>query len=300
MDEHAKLERLLRIMLLLSGVRKYSIEELASKTEMASRTISRYIATIRKVGFIVECENGVYHFPRLEKPFKPLSELLHFSEEEAYILEKAIHSIDDTNLLKTNLVKKLYSLYDSDRIVETIAKPGLGEIVQKLIEGIKLEKQVLLRQYRSSHGNIIRDRLVEPFDFTTNYQYVWAFDPESRTNRLYKTARISHVELMDKPFQQKELHRKTPMDVFRMSSDQVTEVAIRLNTRAYNLLLEEYPLSEKYITSYDDNFWHFEAAVCGFEGVGRFCMGLPGEAEVLKPKELKQYLREQAAFFTKY
>lgn len=291
MDDQTKCGRLLQMLIALGGIKSHTAKELASRFEISNRSVMRDLATIRKEGFVIECHQGAYHIPKIEQPFKAINELLHFSEEEAYILSRAIHSIDDNNLLKNNLINKLYALYDFDRVVETVVKPENIKTVHKLATAIREQKQVLLRKYRSSHGRLVRDRLLEPFDFTTNYTYVWAFEPESQSCKLFKTSRIGEVQVLDKPFEHEMQHEKEPMDVFRISSKEQTMVVLMLSLRAYNLLIEEYPLAEQYITSLDDNSWQFKAIVCGFEGVGRFCMGLLDEINIIEPESLKHYIK---------
>ena len=83
MTEHAKLDRLLHIILNLSGIRAYSIEEICKRFEISKRTAHRYISTIREAGFVVDCNEGAYLIPKNGHPFKELHDLLHFSEEEA-------------------------------------------------------------------------------------------------------------------------------------------------------------------------------------------------------------------------
>lgn len=291
MDDQTKCGRFLQILIALGGIKSFTANELASRFEISNRSVMRDLATIRKEGFVVECNHGVYHIPKIEQPFKAINELLHFSEEEAFILSKAIHSIDDNNLLKNNLINKLYALYDFERVVETVVKPENIKTVHELVTAIKEKKQVLLRKYRSSHGRLVRDRLLEPFDFTTNYTYVWAFEPESQSCKLFKTSRIGEVQVLDKPFEHEIYHEKEPMDIFRISSKNQTQVILQLSLRAYNLLIEEYPLAEQFITSTDDNCWQLKAPVCGFEGVGRFCMGLLDEINIIEPEALRQYIK---------
>lgn len=293
MNEDTKFERILKILFVLASGRRLSINELAGRYEISKRSISRYISSFRNIGLVVHCNAGLYSIEKLEEPFKAISELLHFSEEEAYILSNAIHSIDDSNILKENLAKKLYSLCQGKNFVETILKPGKSECVNKIVEAIEGKRQVLLQQYRSSNGNLVRDRLVEPFDFTTNYISIWAYEPESQRCKLFKTSRIQKVVILDKSFKNERKHQKMPIDVFRISSEIQTEVKIRLSLRAYNLLIEEYPLSEQYITAVDDNLWQFDAPVCGFEGVGRFCLGLCEEVEIQQPQGLHEYLKQK-------
>lgn len=60
---------------------------------------------------------------------------------------------------------------------------------------IKGKKQAILKNYHLSNSEAIADRLIEPIEFTTNYISAWGFGPESRTNKTFKTSRISKVEL---------------------------------------------------------------------------------------------------------
>lgn len=293
MDDHAKFERMLQMLLMLSSGIKYSTQELSIRFDTSERSVNRYISTFRKVGCIVECSQGKYSIPKITEPFKALNELLHFSEEEAFILSKAILSIDENSTMKSKLISKLYSLYDFNRVVDKVVKRSGSDSVYKLIKAIDEKKQVLLRQYRSSNGNIVRDRMVEPYDFATNYSYLWAFEPESQKCKLYRLSRIGAIEVLERDYQYETLHKKMVIDVFRISQPEQIMVKLRLSLRAYNLLLEEYPLSEKYLTPLDDNYWQFYAPVCGFDGVGRFVTGLCDQVQIEEPESFKTYIREK-------
>ena len=48
--DQPKIERVLRLMQLLSGSRRYTIEELAERLDMSARTIYRYIDRLRAWG----------------------------------------------------------------------------------------------------------------------------------------------------------------------------------------------------------------------------------------------------------
>ena len=112
MEDQHKLQRLLEMLLYLSSGIKYSREEIAKRFDMAERSVYRYIKTFREAGFIIpQPLDGLYYIDKQSPYFKEIDELLHFSKEEAYILQKAIHSISNENLLKQKLVNKLYSLY---------------------------------------------------------------------------------------------------------------------------------------------------------------------------------------------
>lgn len=298
MDEQKKLQRMLEIILYLSVGIKRTIEEISERFEIAPRTAERYIATYREAGFVIPRPvDGLYYIDKNSPYFKEIDELLHFSKEEAYILQKAIHSISEENLLKSNLVKKLYSLYDFDRVPDTIVKQEHSEVIHQLQRAIKQKRKVILKGYLSANSGDLRNREVEPYNFTTNYLATWAFDTEDNCCKTFKNTRIKEVEILTLPWENEKLHKTLPMDVFRISTPEQIKVKLKLSIRAYELLCEEYPLAETCVTRLSDNEYFFESFVCSFDGVGRFILGLPGEVEVLEPEHLKIFLRKKAIFF---
>ncbi|MFH5972303.1 hypothetical protein, partial [Clostridium perfringens] len=70
-----------------------------------------------------------------ESPFfKDISHLIHFSEEEAYIIHQVIEGIDNNNLIKQNLKRKLASVYSSKIIAESVVKGKDADNIRNLIE----------------------------------------------------------------------------------------------------------------------------------------------------------------------
>lgn len=298
MKEQQKMQRVLELMLYLSSGIRHSLSEIAGRFDISERTAFRYIQTFRDAGFILPRPwDGLYYIDKDSPYFREISELLHFSKEEAAILQKAIHSVSDENLLKQNLIKKLYALYDFDRVADTIVKKEHSEHIHQLMRAIRGKNKVILRGYLSANSRELKDRLVEPFSFTTNYIATWAYDPEDQCCKTFKNTRIHSVEVLPEHWGNEQRHERLPMDVFRISSKQQIRVKLRLSIRAAELLAEEYPLSEPSIRPSGDHEFIFETLVCSFEGVGRFVMGLCNEVEVLEPEEFKQFLKEKAKKF---
>lgn len=288
--DQPKIERLLRLMMLLTANRNQTVSDIAARLEITERSVYRYIESLREAGFIVKKQNNCYRIDKSSPYFKDISSLIHFTEEEAWVLKNAIESIDENNLIKQNLKKKLYTVYDYRILAETVARGKHAQNINALVEAIEEGKQATLRGYSSANSKNITDRLVEPFAFTTNYIQIWAFDTASETNKLFKVSRINKVEVGETPWQSKEKHCKSRIDIFRISSSECLPVKVNMTLRAASLLTEEYPLAEKYLQRIDDNHWILETEVCGYEGIGRFVTGLLNEVEAIEPEEFRLFL----------
>ena len=299
MSDQAKFQKMLEVLLLLDCQYGRTIAELSERFEVSQRTVYRYLDTFKNVGFVIENNNGYFKIDKRNATVQDISHLLHFSEEEAFILSKAIHTIDDADELKNKLVKKLYSLYDFDRVIHAISKKEESENIYCLLQAIKQQKQVVLQSYKSGNSKNIRDRIVEPIDFTINYTGVWCYDIEDGINKVFKTSRIKNVVLLEQIWKHKPKHKKGIIDIFRMQSFEPVPVSLELSLVAYNLIIEEYPLSEKYITKITDNLYRLECEVGNFLGIGRFVLGLPGEIKIIEPETLKQYVKERHQLFNK-
>ena len=118
--DQPKIERMLRLMKMLTANNTLTVEEIAARLSISSRSVYRYINTFRDAGFVVKKVNNCPKLDNSSPYFRDISELIHFTEEEAYILKSAIESIDNNNILKQNLKKKLYTVYDYKILAETI------------------------------------------------------------------------------------------------------------------------------------------------------------------------------------
>lgn len=160
---------------------------------------------------------------------------------EYCLKDKTIHAIDEDSELKEKLVKKLYNLYDFDRVIHAITKKEETENIYNLIQAIKQQKQVVLMEYKSGNSKDIRDRIVEPIDFTINYSGVWCYDTEDQTNKIFKASRIEEVEILDNDWHFKPKHRVGITVIFRMQSFEPIAIQLQLSLVSYNLILEEFP-----------------------------------------------------------
>ena len=288
--DQPKIERLLRLMKMLTTNTTYTVDDLAERLDMSRRTIYRYIETFREAGFVIKKSGNHIRLDKESPHFKDISQLVHFTEEEAVILKRAIESIDDTNLLKQNLKRKLYSVYDNKILADTIVRGSNSDNVHSLIEAIEEQQQVKLCSYRSAHGSVARDRIVEPFAFTTNYIQIWCYDTEDDTCKLFKLSRIGSVELLNQKWEHQSQHEKGEIDIFRMNGKQKLPIRLSLGMMARNLLIEEYPLAEQHLTPTEDGCWMLSADVANYAGVARFVVGLMDDITIIDTPELELYI----------
>ncbi len=299
--DQPKIERVLRLMMLLTANNRYTIEDLSEKLETSPRTIYRYLDTFKDAGFYVTKNGPYFRLDKKSRYFKDISQLIHFTEEEAYILNSAIESIDPTNVIKQNLKAKLASVYDYKMLAECVVKGENAKNVNSIIEAIEEKKQIILHDYTSAHSKKVSDRLVEPLSFTTNYIQVWAYEVSTGKNKLFKLSRIGSVEVLDTDWEYESSHQEGLMDIFRINSFKQIPIKLKLGLRAASLLVEEYPMAEKYLSPFADNPSCFilQTNICGYEGVGRFILGLLDDIEILEGQGLKEFLKErinQASF----
>ena len=290
--DQPKIERVLRLMKMMTSGNRYTVEELAERLDTSYRSIYRYIDTFKEVGFVVHKEEGgVYRLGKESPYFKDISQLIHFTDEEAHIVNQLIGALDDTNMLKQNLRRKLSSIYNCTSLANSIVKGKNAENVNRIIEAIEEHRQVTLHDYSSSHTGSKRDRLVEPIAFTTNYVQIWCYDTSDNKTKLFNTARIGEVEILGSEWQHEAEHKCGHIDIFRNMGFEQMRVQLRLGVMAHNLLTEEYPLSERDLTQEDDTHWLLDTQVCNYAGIGRFVMGLIDDIEIIDSPDFVNYLR---------
>ena len=293
--DQPKLERLLRLMKLLTANTTYNVDQLAERLDMSRRTVYRYIDTFREAGFVIKKSGDCIRLDKESPHFRDISQLVHFTEEEAVILKSAIENIDDTNLLKQNLKRKLYSVYDNRTLADTVVRGKNAPNIRRLVEAIEEQRQVVLHGYQSGHGGEVRDRRVEPFAFTTNYVQVWCFDTEDGANKLFKTARIGEVELTAQAWEHASEHREGFIDAFRIHGEVRHRIRLEMGLLAYNLLCEEYPLAERDVRPAGRGRWVLDTEVASMAGVGRFVVGLLDDIRIVDSPELTEYIRAYIA-----
>lgn len=290
--DQPRIERVLRLMRLMSGNVRYSVGQLAEILNTSYRSIYRYIDTFKTLGFAVEKdEHNVYRLMQLPSEYEDLRNLVYFSDEEARIVCNLIESLNSSNTLKATLYKKLTRVYDVSKINEFDGVKSNAANVQALRIAMTDRRKAVLKSYSSANSGLVCDRIVEPFGFTNNHIDVWAYDVEKRANRLFKIPRIDWVDILPEGWSFEEYHHKTAIDAFHMSGDDKIHVRIEMSLLAKNLLQEEFPLAAPDIACVKGK-WFYDSYVSRMEGIGRFILGLRKEVKIVNSPELSNYVKE--------
>ena len=290
--DHGRILRLLNLMKLLSSNVDYTIRELMDRLAISRRSIFRYLDTLRIAGFAVAKKGtNIHKLLSMPKEGINLSNLIHFSEEEAYLLHNLIGALTSDCQVTINLENKLAALFDATSVTEIIGNKITGENIMRLRQAIDEKKQVTLVRYESGNTMSISDRLVEPIKFSSNYRDVYAYEVSTGLTKVFKISRIGQVEVSLADWKHEDKHEKIETDCFRMAGKEDIPVTLKMTLKAKNLLIEEYPLASKYV-SYDGEYWWFKGKVKDLAGVGRFVIGLADQIVVTDSISLKKYISD--------
>lgn len=293
MPVETKTHRILRLILFLSNSYRKTREECTDFLEIKSSAFYTYCNLLKDIGFALRQKDGTYWIDYQGKDQQVIGNLLNFNEEEAYLLARSIDLLNENPGRSAKLKQKLASFLDHDKTIEAYLHKEKSAIVQALRKSQQARKQTLLVNYASGNSQTVKNRMVEVFEFKDDFNLVWAFDIALQENRQFKICRIG--DIVESPFawEHEPLHQSLPVDIFRNTGHLDKQVEFQLNLRAKNLLIEEYPLAEKYLTAKPHNQFTCKVPVAKYEGPGRFVMGIAEDIHCTGDEGFLEYLKKK-------
>lgn len=286
MTDQQKLYRVFKLIQLLSRPPYRTVPHLANVLEVSKETVYRYIRLLESLGYNIDKRGGDLYFLHIE--YKEDKQLIDF--EEAAYLQDMLWQIPAGDPRRDRLLHKLNQQYALAPLLQSLSKFQDYEHIRALGVAIESGQRVRLYNYLSGEG-ALSTRYIEPVEFQNGYTHLWAFDIDKSDYRQFRIARIGSVEVLDE--KTAGIHDSRATDLFGWTGPRWLPLTLRLSSRAYQLLLEEYPEARPFLRS-DRQHFLFDGMVRDWRGIGRFILGLPGEIEVREPEELKVYLRERA------
>ena len=209
--------RLLTLLELLQAYRRMSAREIATRLEVDTRTVRRYIAALQAMGIPVEGDRGVAGGYRLRPGFR-LPPLM-FTNDEALALVVGLLAAQRIGLLQAGtaaqgalakldrvlpeqLRRRVRSAGDRVAVGITPARrPADPNVVLALTAAAADATAVHLR-YRAAGGEQT-DRVVEPYGvgFQSGAWYLVAYDRLRSSLRTFRLDRVLRCEPAGDPFQ---------------------------------------------------------------------------------------------------
>jgi predicted DNA-binding transcriptional regulator YafY len=291
MHNQNKILRVLQLISLLKKEPAKSIRFLSGILDSTDRTVYRYLDLVKELGFELRKDqnnkfliigNGDY-------------ETVSFSNEEATLLRDLVLSTGKGSKLRDSLLQKIYLQSELSIQGNHVLKAQLGKMVTIINTAINENKRVILKSYHSINSQKISDRLIEPICLTDNYNSICGFEVETKTNKYYNLERITEVVLSNEQQEFQNLHQLDEMDAFGFSklNGETFQVELILSLKAYILLKEEYPKTEKYIKKDKGlDIYILKIEVNNPKPITRFILGLKDDVEVTGSKSFLKHLSE--------
>ena len=263
---------------------------LAGLLDISERSVYRYFDLIGQLGFEVKkSESGRFYIEANE------DERIPFTVQEVDYITKMVNSVGKNSIIGQSVLHKVGHYTEHQVAARNIYDANLGKIIEQLSIAIQEKKQVMLVKYFSARSETVTDRLVEPMQFTDNYEAISAFEVSTQQNKYFNIERISEVRLLDSDMFFEDQHEFFKPDVFGFQGKEMDkEVEFEMSLRASLLLKEEYPMARAYIKALPGGkHFVFKAKVQAYEGPARFVLGFWEDIQILGGTEFNDYLKDK-------
>ena len=289
-----KIYRVLQLITQLQNKPSKSVRFIANMLECTERTTYRYLDLLKQLGFDIQKDEHNKFFIVSDKQSEEF-----FTKEEAGYLIQMVKTAGKENKLQEAVLKKIYLKSEVSHQANSLFKAHLSKLVEKLNIGIANHKKVLLKQYHSVNSNKISDRVVEPFQFTENYNAICAFEIASKQNKYFNLERIIDVEVLEVTQENQEQHQVEKTDVFGFTerNGEKFVVELQLSLRAYILFKEANSGLEKFITKIENSdLYLLKVKVNNPKPIISLIRGFKDELEIKGSKAFIEYLKNEKIY----
>ncbi|HRG40264.1 MAG TPA: HTH domain-containing protein [Saprospiraceae bacterium] len=289
--------KIIRIFKLLQNLSEFppkNVEKLAQVIDVSPKTIYKDLHTLESLGYETDKDNShryqLKHHRQIE---------YHLDDTEKKLIIGLIKEAGLSTNTVTNITQKLKTNIYPDLVNYKIIRQL--HIIRILLEATTHKMAVLLIDYQSTTpGSKKRNRHVLPIYFDEMKMNFTAFDLEKGQVQIYKVARMKDIQAAN-DVKYKIIPENLPMvDAFGFAGNMSFEVNVLLSKRAAAILTEEFTLIGQDITNnINEKFpYQLRSKVCGYEGVGRFVLGMLTEIKVVGDDGFKDYLKKKIAEMT--
>lgn len=252
-------------------------EQLATSLGCTVRSVYRYMHLLENLGFEVRpdeegrlmLEGGDLHGGLTPSEVDFCVQILKASAADHPVAE--------------SIIRKLRGNGEQTSAPQAIAEASKARVLEQCTQAIARRRQLVLVAYASANTGSIRDRLVEPVNFTHNYRSLSAFEVSTGEMKLFKLDRVADAVLTDHSFAHANQHTNVQADAFGFAwrADQPARaISMRLTLRAGLVLKEEYPLTADHLIPLPEgDGFEIQVPVADYRAPRRFLLGWGNDVE---------------------
>ena len=173
-DKLSDQRTVLNVMKLFSLLKENALTyaEIAEQLHVSERSAVRYVESFRSAGFVFRSDNKIkkkahYRFVLSDSHLSDFIPLLHFTEEEADLLNEAFVNNTSASMptlqIPSKLRRKILYILDDYLLPSVKETDDYRQNIEMANQAVDKHLQVILRQYKSSSSGTVLDRMVEPF-----------------------------------------------------------------------------------------------------------------------------------------
>ena len=289
---HSQYAKQLDLLAMLIDGDSHTADELCQVLGTTRRNLYYYFSFLRDYGFeLVRTSGGKYYIGPHSPFFRNIARSVDFTSQEVSYLFSLLAGTVDKSPLQHSVKRKLERFYGLSGFVDDATRRRVTSHAEILNKAIAQRKIVLLKDYSSPHSKTVSTRVVEPFLFLNEQADIRCYELSSHTNKTFKLSRIGSVVITDADWAFADSHKQVYTDIFLFSGDTRHHISLRMGQLSHNLMLEEYPQSERCFTQEDDSHWLFTTDVVSYLGIGRFVLGLFSDIHIIGDEGFKMYVR---------
>ena len=303
----SKLQKLFDITAYVNTKKYFTARDIADNFNISIRTAHRYLSELDTMGVPLYTETGRNGGYRVLSG-RTLPPII-FTEDEALAIFFAFQSlqyyeslpfeVDISSASRKIMLKLPYDVKIKNETLKSslifwhrkreINTPLLHDLIQKAIE----KKPIKIQYY--SHGKLT-DRIVCLIGVYSNENlwYAPAFDYEKQEIRLFRADKINKIESYTGNLQPIE---KNLIDLlYSYDIKEPVRLFVKLTEKGIAMCQENPYFNDCIKNSNNDSGGYIDTIIdkSDVEFSGRFFLGLCGEAQVIEPLEMKNYIRSFA------
>ncbi len=300
-----KIDRLLGILMMLINKKKVTAKQLSKYFEVSVRTIQRDMDILDMAGIPLYADvgiNGGYRLQenfRLEKGFlnkdeagilftflKGLESVTPYSEVKS--IYNKFSSIDSHDLDNNKLIVKLNPAYDTDKFRDHLSLLSKAR-----------DKQLKVKMTYYNVNFNITTRTINTYSLVliSSTWYVYAYCDLRSDFRMFKVNRIADCEIMDEPFELKEVPKQPPWETDTDDNRESEEIILEIDKNHQSILPDYFEPSNCQVFE-DKILVHLNFAID--EWLYSQLMALVPYVKIIKPHSLRKGFVERLKKSIKY